>query len=45
MTTALLAGIAEVAGEAKIDQPQEVAWIVLPDQDTEHATWATLNSR
>ena len=36
----LLAAVAEVAGEAKIDfEPQEVAWTVPLDQDTEHATY------
>jgi hypothetical protein len=40
VTKALLAGIAEVAGEAKIDfEPQEVAWTVPLDQDDEHATY------
>ena len=40
VTTALLAAVAEVAGEARIDpEPQEVAWRVPLDQDTEHATY------
>jgi hypothetical protein len=40
VTTALLAGIAEVAGEAKIDfEPQEVAWTVPLNEDSEHATY------
>jgi hypothetical protein len=40
VTTDLLAAVAEVAGEAKIDpQPQEVAWTVPLDRDTEHATY------
>jgi hypothetical protein len=40
VTRDLLAGIAEVAGEVKIDpEPQEVAWTVPLDQDDEHATY------
>jgi hypothetical protein len=40
VTTDLLAAVAEVAGPAKIDfEPQEVAWTVPLDQDTEHATY------
>jgi hypothetical protein len=40
VTTDLLAAVAAVAGEAKIDfEPQEVAWTVPLDQDTEHATY------
>jgi len=40
VTRELLAAVAEVAGEAKIDPaPQEVAWTVPLDQDTEHATY------
>jgi hypothetical protein len=40
VTTDLLAAVAEVAGEAKIDpEPQEVAWTVPLDRDTEHATY------
>ncbi|MGH2939380.1 MAG: DUF5996 family protein [Solirubrobacterales bacterium] len=40
VTTDLLAGVAEVAGEAKIDfEPQEVAWSVALDQDIEHASY------
>jgi hypothetical protein len=40
VTTDLLAGIAEVAGAVKIDfEPQEVAWTVPLDEDTEHATY------
>jgi hypothetical protein len=40
VTTDLLAAVAEVAGEKKIDpEPQEVAWTVALDQDTEHATY------
>ena len=40
VTVDLLAAVAAVAGEAKIDfEPQEVAWTVPLDQDTEHATY------
>jgi hypothetical protein len=40
VTHDLLGVIAEVAGEVKIDpEPQEVAWTVPLDQDTEHATY------
>ncbi len=40
VTTDLLAAVAVVAGEAKIDpEPQEVPWSVPLDQDTEHATY------
>ncbi len=40
VTTDLLAAVAAVAGEAKIDpEPQEVAWSTPLDQDTEHATY------
>jgi hypothetical protein len=40
VSTDLLAAIAAVAGQAKIDfEPQEVAWTVPLDQDTEHATY------
>jgi hypothetical protein len=40
VTRDLLAAVAVVAGEAKIDpEPQEVAWTVPLDQDTEHATY------
>ena len=40
VTRDLLAAVAEVAGEAKIDpEPQEVAWTVALDADTEHATY------
>ena len=40
VTRDLLAVIAEVAGEAKIDpEPQEVAWTTPLDADTEHATY------
>jgi len=40
VTRELLAVIAEVAGEVKIDpEPQEVAWTAALDQDTEHATY------
>jgi Family of unknown function (DUF5996) len=40
VTRGVLAGVAEVAGEAKIDfEPQEVAWTVALDADTEHATY------
>jgi hypothetical protein len=40
VTVALLAAVAEVAGEAKIDPaPQEVAWTTPLDADTEHATY------
>jgi hypothetical protein len=40
VTRELLSVVAEVAGEAKIDpEPQEVAWTVPLDQDTEHATY------
>jgi hypothetical protein len=40
VTKALLAAVAEVAGEAKIDfEPQEVAWTTPLDTDTEHATY------
>jgi hypothetical protein len=40
VTVDLLAAVAEVAGEAKIGpEPQEVAWSVPLDQDTEHATY------
>src|ERR1700761_2654800 len=36
----VLAAVAEVAGEAKIEpEPQEVAWTVALHQDTEHATY------
>jgi hypothetical protein len=42
VTVDLMATVAEVAGEAKIDfEPQEVAWTVPLDQDTEHATYDT----
>jgi hypothetical protein len=40
VTTDLLAAVAEVAGEAKIDpEPQEVAWSTPLDSDAEHATY------
>lgn len=40
VTRGVLAAVAEVAGEAKIDpEPQEVAWTVALDADTEHATY------
>jgi hypothetical protein len=40
VTRDLLAAVAQVAGEAKIDpEPQEVAWSVALDQDDEHATY------
>ncbi len=40
VTRDLLAAVAEIAGEAKIDpEPQEVAWSVPLDRDTEHATY------
>src|ERR1700679_1296274 len=40
VTRGVLAAVAEVAGEAKIDfEPQEVAWTVALDSDTEHATY------
>jgi len=40
VTRGLLAAVAEVAGEAKIDPaPQEVSWSVALDQDTEHAAY------
>jgi hypothetical protein len=40
VTRDLLAAVAQVAGEAKIDpEPQEVVWTVALDQDTEHATY------
>ncbi|HEX4305588.1 MAG TPA: DUF5996 family protein [Solirubrobacterales bacterium] len=40
VTTDLLAAVAAVAGEAKIDfEPQEVAWSVSLDRDAEHATY------
>jgi hypothetical protein len=40
VTRDLLAVIAEVAGEVKIDpEPQEVPWTAPLDQDTEHATY------
>jgi Family of unknown function (DUF5996) len=40
VTRGVLAAVAEVAGEAKIDpEPQEVAWTVALDADTEHATF------
>jgi hypothetical protein len=40
VTVDLLAAVAAVAGEAKIDPaPQEVAWTVPLDQDAEHATY------
>jgi hypothetical protein len=40
VTRAVLAAVAQVAGEAKIDpEPQEVAWTAPLDQDTEHATY------
>jgi hypothetical protein len=40
VTRELLAVVAEVAGEVKIDpEPQEVAWTAPLDQDTEHATY------
>jgi hypothetical protein len=40
VTTDLLAAVAAVAGEAKIDpEPQEVAWTVPLDRDEEHATY------
>jgi Family of unknown function (DUF5996) len=40
VTRDLLAAVADIAGEAKIDpEPQEVAWTVALDQDTEHATY------
>jgi hypothetical protein len=40
VTRDLLAAVAQVAGEARIDpEPQEVAWTVALDQDTEHATY------
>ncbi len=40
VTRDLLAAVAVVAGEAKIDfEPQEVAWKTPLDQDTEHASY------
>jgi hypothetical protein len=40
VTRQVLAAVAEVAGEAKIDPaPQEVAWTAPLDADTEHATY------
>jgi hypothetical protein len=40
VTRGVLAAVAEVAGEAKIDfEPQEVAWTVALDADTDHATY------
>jgi len=40
VTVELLAAVAAVAGEAKIEfEPQEVPWTVPLDQDTEHATY------
>jgi hypothetical protein len=40
VTRGVLAAVAEVAGEAKIDfEPQEVTWTVALDADTEHATY------
>jgi Family of unknown function (DUF5996) len=40
VTRDLLAAVADVAGEAKIDpEPQEVGWTAPLDQDTEHATY------
>src|ERR1700761_8042404 len=40
VTRGVLAAVAEVAGEAKIDpEPQEVAWTTPLDSDTEHATY------
>ncbi len=40
VTTDLLAAVAQVAGEAKIDfEPQEVAWSLPLNEDTEHATY------
>src|ERR1700743_568397 len=40
VTVDLLAAVAAVAGEAKIDfEPQEVAWSVPLDQDAEHAAY------
>jgi hypothetical protein len=40
VTRELLAAVGAVAGEAKIDfEPQEVAWTVPLDQDSEHATY------
>jgi hypothetical protein len=40
VTREVLAAVAQVAGEAKIDpEPQEVAWTAPLDQDTEHATY------
>jgi hypothetical protein len=40
VTRDVLAAVAQVAGEAKIDpEPQEVAWTVGLDQDTEHAIY------
>ncbi|HXF32892.1 MAG TPA: DUF5996 family protein [Solirubrobacterales bacterium] len=40
VTRELLSVVAEVAGEARIDpEPQEVAWTVPLDQDTEHSTY------
>src|ERR1700754_4241602 len=40
VTSELLARVAEVAGEAKIDpEPQEVAWTTPLDTDAEHATY------
>jgi hypothetical protein len=40
VTRGVLAAVAEVAGEAKIDpEPQEVAWKTPLDADTEHATY------
>ncbi|MBS1861578.1 MAG: hypothetical protein JSS68_07675 [Actinobacteria bacterium] len=40
VTVDLLAAVAEVAGEVKIDPaPQEVAWTAPLDADTEHATY------
>ncbi len=40
VTRDLLAAVAQVAGEVKIDpEPQEVAWTTPLDTDTEHATY------
>jgi hypothetical protein len=40
VTRDVLTAVAQIAGEAKIDpEPQEVAWTVRLDQDTEHATY------
>ena len=40
VTREVLAAVAQVAGEVKIDpEPQEVAWTAALDQDTEHATY------